>query len=84
MGEGPEVSSLIETMCELYDDSGLGNVLDKGTCVYDDDIDSELKNLSEMLDDVDTQEDVAMVVSSKKWSRIIKLAGKLRLRISTM
>ena len=83
-GEGPEVSSFVETVCELFDDSGLGTALEKGTCVYDEDIDSKLNKLSEMLDDIDTQEDIKRVVTSKKWTRIIKLSGELRTMILTI
>jgi hypothetical protein len=46
--EGPEISSLVEAASQLFDDSGLGNVLGRQT-VYSTEVDELLANLDRKL-----------------------------------
>lgn len=47
--KGPEVSSLSECHCRLFDDSGLGHALDAGHGVYGAETDANLRDLGKVL-----------------------------------
>lgn len=51
--EGPEVSSLTECRCRLWDDSGLGDALEKPGVVYTPVIDSRFRDLRSVLGRID-------------------------------
>jgi hypothetical protein len=59
---GPEVSSLTECRCELWDDSGLGDALDEGEVVYSPEIDRGLRDLRDVLRRVDDRRPPTEVV----------------------
>lgn len=82
-GEGAEVSSLIETLCELFDDSGLGMALEQGTCVYDTVTDCGLRELGECMGRISRREGLARILESREWMRIVQLAAELRTRVSS-
>src|SRR3954447_20934653 len=50
---GPEVSSFTECVCRLFDDSGLGDGLDRGRETYTQEIDQRLVDLRQLLCRVD-------------------------------
>ena len=84
-GEGSEISSLTETMCELFDDSGLTLALDKGEgSVYDEEIDAALRRLGTMMDAVDTSADTEEIIESARWTRIVRLAEDTRQKIEAL
>jgi len=51
--EGPEVSSLVECVSRLWDDSGLADALDGAEVLYTHEIDSELVRLQLLLSRID-------------------------------
>ena len=80
-GKGPEVSSLEEAICGLFDDSCLGMVLDKQGYVYNKTIDAEIRQLSNELARIDTTKNIEEIVPCSEWRQIASRAGKLRQRI---
>jgi hypothetical protein len=51
---GPEVSSFTEAICQLFDDTGLGDELEKNTTVFNREIDCKLRLLLETLKSIDS------------------------------
>jgi hypothetical protein len=50
---GPEIASLDECQCTLFDDSGLGDALDKAHVVYAPQVDDHLRELRLVLHRID-------------------------------
>jgi len=50
---GPEISSITECVCRLFDDSGLGGELDRGHDVFTREIDQQLVDLRKLLRGID-------------------------------
>jgi hypothetical protein len=59
-GSGPEMSSLTEAVCGLFDDSGLGDALDKGQSVYSVEVDTLLRRILNMTSALDPDQRVAV------------------------
>jgi hypothetical protein len=59
---GPEISSLDECVSRLFDDSGLGDALDRGA-VYSSDIDAALRDLRQTLGKISRDRPVTMLLA---------------------
>ncbi len=79
-GEGPELSSLQEAWCTLFDDSCLSMVLGKRP-VYSESIDLDILKLDKELENIDLTKSIKLIVESSDWKRISNRAEKLRQRI---
>ena len=47
--EGPEISSFTEAVCQLFDDTGLGDDLEKRVPVFSPEVDTALSHLGSLL-----------------------------------
>ena len=67
-GEGPEESSFVELTCQLFDDTGLDDLLsNKGQCViFSKDIDLLLCELSKIIDTIDSNDKTINILNYKK------------------
>jgi hypothetical protein len=61
---GEEVSSFEEAVCQLFDDSGLGDSLAKGETVFSPELDALLLDLREHIRKVDPQESPMSIIES--------------------
>ena len=76
-GEGPEVSSYVEAVCQLYDDSGLTELLqDKSKPVISLQVDNILRELSSELDGIDSQMSAKDILEHPRWPKIRELADQ--------
>jgi hypothetical protein len=73
---GPEIGSLDECICRLFDDSGLGDALDRGR-VYTPEIDAGLRDLRQALSKIDRKCPVAMVLADPGLARARESAQML-------
>jgi len=75
-GEGPEVSSYPELVSQLYDDTSLGDLLERGEGepVFSSETDSLLQQLSTILDDTEAHASTADVLRTPQWAKIRSLA----------
>ena len=73
---GPEVSSLDECACRLFDDSGLGDALDQGP-VYGPDIDTGLRELRQALAKIDRTRPVPTLLTDPAVARVRQSAQTL-------
>jgi hypothetical protein len=73
---GPEVSSLDECACRLFNDSGLGDALDKGP-VYGRDIDAGLRELRHAVARIDRTRPVPVLLADPAVARVRKAAQTL-------
>jgi hypothetical protein len=60
---GPEVSSLAESKCRLWDDSGLSDAMERGV-VYSKSIDTQLRQLRDVLRRIDESAPVDAILAS--------------------
>jgi len=74
-GAGPEMSSFVEAVCGLFDDSGLGLALDKGQSVYDPEIDSLLRWIQAMISKIERVNNLSDL-SSPQMDMMRNLAAK--------
>ena len=77
-GEGPEVSSGVECVCRLFDDTTLGDLLDsrKDDVVIASNVDNALRELSELIDKVDMTNEEKLLANSR-WAEVRKLAHSI-------
>lgn len=76
--EGYEESSITELISQLFDDTGLGDSLEKsgnGT-VFSSKIDSILTELSHLIDKIDFNIDIELLLNHSSWTEIRYLAAK--------
>ena len=78
---GLEVSSLTECRCQLWDDSGLGNALEKPGVVYTPDIDQALRDLRIGLRRIDDQRPPQEVLDDPHLVAARSLARRLLLEL---
>jgi hypothetical protein len=78
---GPEVSSFQECVCRLFDDSGLGDELDRGHEAYTQEIDQRLGDLRGLLHRVDDMRPPQAIledpVMAEARSLAVSILGKL-------
>lgn len=84
---GPEVGSLVEAICQLINDSGLGLVLEAGGQAYGSEIDERLAALGRVLQRLDAGrppaellEDPAMVQVRQQAAEIVRALAARELR----
>jgi len=77
-GEGPEVSSYVEVVCQLFDDTGIGDELSKmeDGIVLSEDLDPVFWELRELIDSIDYREGVENILNLPKWPKVIELASR--------
>ena len=75
-GEGAEVSSYSELSCQLYDDTLLGDLLEKASVVplFSKEIDSILNRLSITLDKIDGSLDAETIIQHPRWKQVLSLS----------
>jgi len=66
--EGPEVSSFAECVSRLWDDSGLAAALDSGAPAFGADIDDELRELRELLREINPNSPPAVILEDRRLS----------------
>jgi hypothetical protein len=79
-GEGPEVSSYVEVTCQLFDDTGLGDLLDAGSApqILGLAATEELLRLSQLVDAVPSGIDDESLLRLPTWWEIVQTARKAR------
>jgi hypothetical protein len=73
----PGVSSFEEATCQLFNDSGLEDRLDKHEIVFSQDIDRRLSQLGSKLKAVDANRDPLSVINDPALAEIRQLANEL-------
>jgi hypothetical protein len=76
-GEGDENSSPIEVVNQLFDDSGLSDLLDRGT-VFSERADGMLKELSAYIDTIDFERSAGALLADERWQELRQLAAQTR------
>lgn len=76
-GEGPEVSSYAEVVCQLFDDTALGDMLEakKDEPVLSEEIDSIMIDLGKIFDEIDYRTDTKDILNHPSWLRVRKLSS---------
>lgn len=80
-GEGCAISSPSELLCQLFDDTGLGILLDEGRLAFDPVVDQMLLRLNRLADRVDYGAPPDVLLSSKSWHDVVDLARQVLIRI---
>ena len=77
-GEGPEVSSYTEVVCQLFDDTALRDLLEakKEKPLLSDELDSILLDLSKVVDSIDYRMDVNDILNHPEWPNVRRLASE--------
>ena len=77
-GEGPEVSSYVEMVCQLFDDTGVGELLDAGGAAkaLGAEASQELAKLSGLLDGFPPGLDPASLLRSPAWTDVLRTAAR--------
>lgn len=79
--EGEEISSPGETVNQLFDDSGLGDLLEDGL-VFSEEADSALRKLGKYVDTIDFERSVAEILADGRWQEVRQLASKAMSEVS--
>lgn len=74
---GPEISSFTEAVCQLFDDSGLGDELDKSRTVFSAMIDARLRVLGDELVAFDDNRAPSEIIEDPKMEKLRVLAREL-------
>lgn len=77
-GEGPENSSYTEAVCQLFDDTGIGDELcekQQNRYVLSKDIDPVLRELSDHLDLIGDRMDVSEILCHPRWTKVCECAS---------
>ncbi|MFC7620896.1 hypothetical protein [Microlunatus sp. GCM10028923] len=69
----PDLSSFVECVETLFDDSGLGSALEAGK-VFGDHIDAQLRVLSEVIDRIESDEPYEVLAADANFDRATRLA----------
>lgn len=72
-----EVSSFVETVCELYNDSGLDKALDNRETVFSDEIDTRLRELRTAISKIDSSGSAARTIEDPHMPIVHKWAAEL-------
>lgn len=77
-GEGPEVSSYTEVVCQLFDDTALGDLLSSrlDEPVLSEELDSILLALSKIFDEIDYKLDIQDILMHPEWNKVKRLSSK--------
>lgn len=79
--EGDGISCPVETVNQLFDDSGLSDLLDDGV-VFSDVADATLKRLGELIDTIDFRRPIEELLADPDWQRLRQLAFQARREVS--
>jgi hypothetical protein len=80
--DGTDVSSLAECRCRLFDDSGLGDALDRDALVYTSAVDQELRALRVALRRIDDQRPPEAIIGDPAMDRVRTTAVAVLRRIT--
>jgi hypothetical protein len=72
-----EMSSLDEAVCGLYDDSGLGDALERGEEVFGSAIDADLRSLGNLLSRIDGALDPSATIADPKMRAVREQAAAI-------
>lgn len=77
-GEGPEVSSYVEVVCQLFDDTGIGDIINEPEegVVVSEALDPILRELSDIFDSLDYKIGTERILNHPKWLRVIEIASQ--------
>jgi hypothetical protein len=75
--DGSEISSFVECCCRLFDDSGLGDELDRGENPYPPAIMEKFRKLDQLLKSVDIDQDEEDVMNSPAMVPVRSLAAEI-------
>ncbi|MDP2306533.1 MAG: hypothetical protein Q8P18_10970 [Pseudomonadota bacterium] len=77
-GEGPEVSSYSELVCQLFDDTALGDVLESGLAgnIFGKPAEAELRRLSILLDQIPAGLDAPALLRHPGWQAAVNVAAE--------
>ena len=78
--EGSEISSPNEVVNQLFDDSGLGDLLEDGL-VFSEQADSTLQQLSRYIDTIDFERPVDDLLVDERWTKVRELAAQARAEV---
>lgn len=76
-----ELVDPVELACQLFDDSGLGDMLEAGP-VFGESIDGRFRRLGEALDAVDSERGPEGLLGSPEWREVARLARELGAALS--
>jgi hypothetical protein len=71
---GPEISSFVEAVCQLYGGTGLDAAFDKGHQVYGKEIDGLLKNFETILQSIPDRRPPSELIQDEKMIPVRKMA----------
>jgi hypothetical protein len=71
------MSSFVECVERLFDDSGLEEALDAGQHVFDSGIDDELRTLSNLVDKIDVSQDPDQLINDSSLQLVRKKASEI-------
>ena len=76
-GEGPEVSSFVEVVCQLFDDTGIGDELNEKTdgFVTSEELDPILRELGALIDSIDYRVPVIEILKHPNWQKVLMLSS---------
>lgn len=81
-GGGREVSSLTESISQLWDDSGLGDALESGGIVYSVEIDEMFEVLWTQLKGIDDRGSPDQIIADPRMVRVRAIAAEILARLS--
>jgi hypothetical protein len=80
--EGGEISSPTEVVNQLFDDSGLIDLLGGSDIVFSERADSKLKQLSAYVGTIDFEQSVEDLLSDDRWQQVRHLASQARSEVN--
>ncbi len=77
-GEGPEMSSYTEVVCQLFDDTGIGDKLNEkqDEIVLSEELDAILRELSSILDSIDYRMVASDILNHPDWPKVVRLSSR--------
>ena len=76
-GDGPEKSSYVEVVCQLFDDTGLGEELEKeDQPVFSPKADETLRDLSGLINKIDYKLGSEKIINLPVWPRVMELSHR--------
>ena len=67
---GPEVSSFAEAFCQLFDDTGLGDAIQKKKPIFEPETDEGLLHLEGLLRSIDQDLPPSTIIESRQMQRV--------------
>lgn len=79
--ESANFAGPVELICQVFDDSGLSELLQAGQ-VFSPDADDLLRKMDALVLQINVDQPVEQLLNSARWLELAKLANQARLRIS--